>query len=300
MGRFAVKLTEKYTQYGNDYLVEDPKANLLIITGMGEYSSRYERFAKDLNAENYSVSILDHWGQGENVSDLKDLQKWPINAWNMTLKALNLKVKELRKQNKPVYLMGHSMGSFAVQNYLFFYPGSVDKVIIMGSNGKNNKFTIAIGNMISKMITKKSNWDNPCKLMHNLSLGAYSKSVKDRKTENDWISYNEENVIAYNNDPYCGAMNTYGFFHEFMKGMNTLYKKENLNKISKKQPILIVSGEDDPVGANSKGPKSLEKMYKSLGVNDVNLILYPQMRHEILNEVDYKKPTSDIIEFLNK
>jgi alpha-beta hydrolase superfamily lysophospholipase len=82
--------------------------------------------------------------------------------------------------------------------------------------------------------------------------------------------------------------------------MNTLYKKKNLANISKKEHILIVAGEEDPVGANGKGPRSLRDMYLKLGVKDVSLILYPHMRHEILNEVEREKVYQDILNFLNK
>lgn len=300
MALFTVKIDDRHYESGNEYWIENPKAYLLVITGMCEHSSRYEKFALELNKEGYSVSVLDHFGQGENVKDVKDLQKWEKGTWYLMLKALNLKVQELRKFGKPVYLMGHSMGSFAVQNYLFMYPGTVDKAIIMSSNGKNNASLLKMGNMIAKIVTTKKNWDKPSKFLENLSLGPYKKAVKNRKTDCDWLSYNEENVKKYMADPYCGHMNTYGFYHEFLAAMAKLYKKDNLAKVSKEQPILVIAGEEDPVGANGKGPKALKKMYDELGVKDVKLVLYPHMRHEILNETDREKPVQEIISFLNK
>lgn len=300
MSLFEVKTDGNITQKGNCYLIDDPKAFLLIITGMDEHSARYEGFAKALNEHGYSVFVLDHWGQGTNAESVEKQQQWPKGAWKMTQNSLNTKAKELRLSGKPVYLMGHSMGSFAVQNYLINYPGSVDKAIIMSSNGKNNKMMIKMGNMMAKMMTTKKNWNKHAKFIENASIGAYSKSVKNRKSELDWLSYNEENVERYKNDPYCGHYNTFGFFHEFMGGMNELYKKKNLKRLSKDEHILIIAGEDDPVGAMSKGPKSLHDMYKKLGIKDVELIIYPHMRHEILNETESYKVVEDIIRFLDK
>ena len=300
MAIFEVKINEQFTLKGNDYLIDNPKANLLIITGMNEHSTRYQAFAQYLNEQGLSVSVLDHFGQGTNAASVDDLEKWPKNAWKMVIDALHVKVLELRKEGKPVYLMGHSMGSFAVQGYLETYPNTVDKTIIMGSNGKNNKMTVALGSRIAKMRANKKNWDKEDKLVSNLSLGPYIKSVKNRKRDNDWLSYNEENVIAYDADPYCGHSNTHGFFSEFLQGLNALYKKKNLAKISPKEVILIISGEDDAVGAFGKGPRSLNDMYRRLGVKDVSLILYPDMRHEILNEVKRDIVYTDILNFLNK
>lgn len=300
MAIFEVKLEDGTLMKGNDYVIENPKANLLIITGMNEYSARYKRFALDMNKAGFSVYVLDHCGQGENVSSPDDQEKVPHGSWKKEQEALYKKVEELRKQGLPVYLMGHSMGSFSVQNYLENYPGTVDKAIIMGSNGRNGKTAFSFGWKLSKMRAKEKNWDKEDKLMEKASLGPYTKAVKNHKTDVDWLSYNEDNVKAYIADPYCGHSDTYGFFYEFMSGAKEMYKKENLAKLNKDTPILIVSGEEDPVGASGKGPKALKEMYDELGLKDVTLILYPHMRHEILNEVERDKPIADITAFLNK
>ena len=300
MAVFEVRLDDSHVQRGNDYLIENPKANLLIITGMNEHSSRYEPFARYLNERGYSVSVLDHWGQGENAESVEKQELWQRGDWERTQMALNLKIQELRKEEKPVYLMGHSCGSFAVQNYLINYPNTADKVVIMGSNGPNNKTLIALGNMMAKMLTTKKNWDKEAKFLASISVGAYAKAVKNRKTDLDWLSFNEENVKRYMDDPYCGHWNSFGFFHEFFQGLNKLYKKKNLQKISKEEHVLIVAGDSDPVGANGKGPRALCDMYKKLGMKDVSCIIYSHMRHEILNEVDAEKPMKDIADFLDR
>ena len=300
MSVFEVKYNDDFIQKGNDYLIDNPKAHLLIITGMDEHSSRYEGFAHELNEKGFSVSVLDHWGQGENAKSIEEQQQWPKGAWKMTQASLNKKVEELKKEGIPVYLMGHSMGSFAVQNYLINYPDTVHKAIIMASNGKNNKFLISIGNMMAKLLTTKKNWNKHAKFLESMSVGAYAKSIKDRESDLDWLSYDKENIKNYAADPYCGHENTFGFFHEFMEGLNEIYKKKNLKRISKNEHILLLAGEEDPVGACGKGPKALLKMYKDLGVKDVSRVLYPHMRHEILNETERDKVVNDIIEFLEK
>ena len=300
MGVFQVFCSDNVVVKGNDYPIDNPKGNVLIITGMNEYSARYAPFAASLNEAGYSVYVLDHLGQGENVKKAEEQEIVPHGAWKKELEALSLKAKQLKESGLPLTLMGHSMGSFSVQAYLETYPDTIDKAIIMGSNGKNNLMAIKFGWMLSKMRAKEKNWNKEDKLMENASLGPYTKAVKNHKTDVDWLSYNEDNVKAYIADPYCGHFDTYGFYYEFMSGMKELYKKKNLENVSENTPILIVSGEEDPVGANGKGPKSLKKMYDSLGVKDVTLILYPHMRHEILNEVERATPIKDIVDFLNK
>ncbi len=295
MAKFQVKINDEHTIFGNDYLIENPKANFLVLTGMQEYSARYKDFALEMNKEGYSVHVMDHFGQGENAKSVEDQQKWPRDAWIKTLKALNLKVQELRKQGLPVYMMGHSMGSFFMQSYLENYPNSVDKIIIMSSNGPGAPYWLA--KFLSHITTTKSNWDKPSHFINKLTVGGYK--VKGQKTKLDWLSYNEENIKKYIEDPYCGASNTNGFYHEFLKGMATLYKSDYKAKISKDEHILIICGDEDPVGGK-KGNEALYKMYKDLGVNDVTLKVHTKMRHEILNEDKKNDVIKDIQNFLNK
>lgn len=299
--QFEVKIDENHSLKGSEYPISDPKAYIVCITGMNEYSRRYKRFIKALNDDGIYVYFFDHFGQGENITDINDLEKVPHGSWEMEVKAFGSKVKELKETtNLPVYTFGHSMGSFTQQAFLEEFPNVADKTIIMGSNGKNAKLAFSMGAMLTTLRSNDKNWDTFDKGVSNMVLGPYTKAVKNRKTDNDWLSFDCENVKRYNDDELCGAKNTHGFFYEFLHGLSKLFKKKNLKKVSKDSSILIVSGECDPVGANSKGPKSLYKVYKKLGVKDVTLKIYPNMRHEILNEGDGSEPTKDILEFLNK
>ena len=294
MSIFKVKIDEDHTLRGNDYRIEHPKANFLVLTGMQEHSTRYRPFALRMNSVGYNVHVLDHFGQGENAKSIEDQQKWPIGAWDMVLKALNEKVNELRKEGLPVYMMGHSMGSFFMQSYLEHYPKSVDKIIIMSSNGPGLPYGLA--KTLSNLTTTKANWDKPSHFIDRLTVGGYK--IKGQKTKLDWLSYNEENVREYMADEYCGAKNTNGFYHEFLKGMATLYKKKNKDRISKEEHILIICGAEDPVGGR-KGNEALYRMYRKLGVKDVTLKVHEKMRHEILNEKKSDEVIQDIQAFLD-
>jgi alpha-beta hydrolase superfamily lysophospholipase len=101
-------------------------------------------------------------------------------------------------------------------------------------------------------------------------------------------------VKRYIADPYCGHIDSWGFWHEFLKGMNTLYRKKNMKNISPDEKIMIISGEGDPVGNMGKGPKALYKMYQDADVKELELHIYPNMRHEILNEKNNKAVLKDL------
>lgn len=285
MEAFSVKVGN-WVQKGNCWKAEPATSNLVFMTGMQEHSERYDHLARYLNDFGISVYVLDAVGQGLNAPRPEDQQKWFKGAFDTNVSAAHQKVMELKEETKlPTFIMGHSMGSFMTQRYLELFPDSADKVIIWSSNGPR-RMKMACAYMLASILTNKRNWDKPSKFISNASFGPYARTVKNRKTDVDWLSYDEENVKDYIADPYCGAENTYGFWKEFLRGMNELYKKKNLKKVSKNEKILIVAGEEDPVGEMGKGPRRLKEMYEKLGVSNVTIFMFPHMRHEIHNETE--------------
>lgn len=285
MEAFSVKVGN-WVQKGNCWKAEPATSNLVFMTGMQEHSERYDHLAKYLNDFGISVYVLDAVGQGLNAPRPEDQQKWFKGAFDTNVSAAHQKVMELKEETKlPTFIMGHSMGSFMTQRYLELFPDSADKVVIWSSNGPR-RMKMACAYMLASILTNKRNWDKPSKFISNASFGPYARTVKNRKTDVDWLSYDEENVKDYIADPYCGAENTHGFWKEFLRGMNELYKKKNLKKVSKNEKILIVAGEEDPVGEMGKGPRRLKEMYEKLGVSNVTIFMFPHMRHEIHNETE--------------
>lgn len=285
MEAFSVKVGN-WVQKGNCWKAEPATSNLVFMTGMQEHSERYDHLARYLNDFGISVYVLDAVGQGLNAPRPEDQQKWFKGAFDTNVSAAHQKVMELKEETKlPTFIMGHSMGSFMTQRYLELFPDSADKAVIWSSNGPR-RMKMACAYMLASILTNKRNWDKPSKFISNASFGPYARTVKNRKTDVDWLSYDEENVKDYIADPYCGAENTHGFWKEFLRGMNELYKKKNLKKVSKNEKILIVAGEEDPVGEMGKGPRRLKEMYEKLGVSNVTIFMFPHMRHEIHNETE--------------
>ena len=296
---FEVKLSDGTVMKGNAFPCENAKANLVFITGMEEYSMRYEGMAKWMNERGVNVWVLDHLGQGENAASVEEQQKWPVDAFTKIVEGLHLTIMLAKQNGLPTTQAGHSMGSFMTQARLEYYPNDSDKTLIIGSNG-GQAFLMKLGYFVSKIVVNKKNWDKPSPFMTNLGMGGYAKAIKDRKTDLDWLSYDEENIQKYIADPYCGHPNTGGFWREFLKGMRLIWTKNAMAHISKDEKILITSGEEDPVGQMGKGLIWLEKAYKDLGVKDVQLKLYPHMRHEIHNEKDHEKVYQDWLDFILK
>lgn len=281
------------TLYGNKWVIDNPQKILIIVTGMAEHSARYDDFAKFLNTNGIAVYSLDHYGQGKNNGDMNPGKDYFFKMQE-TVKEFAAILKE--QFDLPLYLLAHSMGSFVTQGYIEKYSNTIDKVVIMGTNGPTPLFKM--GKALTSICVTKKNYNEKAGFLHSLSLGAYEKTVKGEASQNAWISYNKDNVTKYDADPLCGVKPTNGFYKEFMKGLASIQNPKNVSKIRKDLPILLIAGKDDPVGNNGKGVTKLLKLYSKYNLN-VQMILYENMKHEILNEKDNLKVYKDILNFFD-
>lgn len=285
--------------YGLSWHVDNSIANVVIMEGMEEHSSRYDDFAQYLNNEGFNVYCIDTYGQGENVNaDLSNIGIWPTSGFRKQVQAVDALVTKLRISCRPTFIFSHSMGSFMCQDYIQRYTEHVSKVVLCGSGSKNP--AVPVGYALAKLIVNKKNRNKKAGLLNKLMFGNFNKRIKNPRTPCDWLSVNEENVDKYIADPLCGFGPTNGFCFEFVKGMNRLYKKKFLQKIRKDLDIFIISGSEDPVTNYGKSVGKLEKMYKGLGVKNVQTKIYDGLRHEILNEKDHEEVYQDIVNFFKE
>lgn len=131
--------------------------------------------------------------------------------------------------------------------------------------------------------------------MTALAFGTYNKTFKPNRTEYDWLSADEENVDNYIADPLCGHDATVGLFHEMLWGIRFNQRPGNLRKMDRETPILLISGEDDPVGGMGAGVRQTYQAFRHAGVADCTLKLYPGLRHELLNEKAHRTEVYETI-----
>lgn len=296
----SIKTVNDDILFGYAWEIDNPKGSLFIATGMEEYAERYDSFANFFCENGYNVYSIDYYGQGENAKGEDELGIVPRSAFSKSVRVLDDAVKKYAIKGKPVIVFGHSMGSFIVQDYIQRYSSHAQKAIICGSDGDNSKLAYKFGYQLARLICKLRGETRKAKFLKSLAIGSYAKAIKHRETDCDWLSYDKGNVERYIADPKCGRGSSNGFYRELLKGNHRLYKDKFLQKINKDLKILVTAGEEDPVGKNGKGPRRLEKMYKDLGVKDVTLKLYPNMRHEIHNETGKEQVLKDFLEFIEK
>lgn len=276
--------------------VENPKGVFQITHGMAEHAKRYDRFAKFLNQNGYICFANDIRAHGQSAGSPEKVGL-VVNGdlFSETVKDQILLSEYLVKEypTLPLFYMGHSYGSFISQKYVqeCHLPKGV---ILMGSAHQGGLLRTA-GAVVAALTILFKGKDSPAKMIAAMSFGAYQKQF----TEGVWITSDKSISDQYLADPYCGMIFSCGFYKYFFKGLKDVYIKKNLAKIPKDYPIFIVSGELDPVGGPKTLVTKLYNMYLKEGLTKVDFKLYPNMRHEILNEIGYEKPYNDILNYIN-
>ncbi len=269
---------------------------LQICHGMVEYIDRYDEFARYLSGHGYYVIGHDHLGHGGSVQDEKDYGHFNEEKGNSYVQAdiHRLRTYAMKKYpGIPYFLMGHSMGSFLVRQYLTVHADGLAGVIIMGTGWQPDAI-LKLGQTVCKMIASVKGWRHRSRLVDGLAFGGFNRKFKPAETRMDWISSDVEVCRKYVKDPWCSFRFTVGAYCQMFEGMKVVAKKDCTDHMPKDLPIFIVSGQDDPVGAFGKGVCKVYAQYKRAGLENVDMKLYPEDRHEILNETDRANVYEDI------
>jgi alpha-beta hydrolase superfamily lysophospholipase len=276
------------------------KSIIIIVHGMAEHAQRYDEFARFLNRNAYVVYAHDQRGHGKTADHSNQRGFFSENeGWKKVTNDLAELIEIAQKEypNKPLFLLGHSMGSFITRTYIAENSDKISGVLLSGTTGSAGllgKVGIALTTLI--MMFKKKN--SPSPLMNKLSFGSFNKGFKPNRTDFDWLSRDTVQVDKYVNDPYCGNIFSVGFFNDMMKGLEFVNKIENTQKIRKDLPIYLFSGSKDPVSKNGKQVNEVFEMFKKAGLTHISIKLYPEGRHEMLNEINKNEVYDDVLNCL--
>lgn len=271
-----------------------------IIHGLAEHSERYNHFAGFLNKNGFVVYAHDHRGHGKTDPDSLGYIDSDDGFHTMVKN-----IKDVRSAisdeypGLPLILFGHSMGSFLLQRYMQLYDHTPAGLIYSGSNGKPPA-SISAGILLSRLLIKLKGNNTKSPLLHSMTFGAFNKKFKNPRTDQDWLSRDPEMVDLYIDDPYCGFICSTSFFYHFFKGLKTLHAHRPFADHDLSVPILIMSGDSDPVSNMGKGIRDLEKRLKKSGVTNLTVHLYTNGRHEMLNEINRSDVMNDILAWMNK
>ena len=269
-----------------------------ISHGICEYAGRYESFARFLASKGFVVAANDHLGHGKSVLSADSLGYFAdTNGWDCVVDD----VEELRRRTHDVYpelpyfMFGHSMGSFVVRTWLARHPQSaVDGVIICGT-GQPPAPVVADGRMACYADMNKNVPRHRSEAIYNLAFGTYNREIENPRTPYDWLTRDEAVVDKYAADPLCTFIPTSSLMRDMMYGLGFIGSAAAVKRMRLDTPMLLISGEADPVGGYGIQVAKVYSRYVKAGMRDVVYKFYPGARHELLNETNRDEVYQDVL-----
>jgi alpha-beta hydrolase superfamily lysophospholipase len=263
----------------------DARGVVQIAHGIAEHAERYDRLAKALSAANFAVYASDHRGHGRSINDDTALGSFGAAGWPGLVADVAAFGKSVVTQNVglPVFLLGHSMGSFASQEVILDHSDQYAGLILSGST--------ALDVMAAGLAE---------------SGGAESGDLSflnagfENRTGYEWLSRDEDEVDKYVADPLSGFALSPESVPAIFGSAARLADPEALGGIREDLPILVVSGDADPLSGGGQLVALLAQRYRDAGISDVILELFPGARHEIFNETNRDEVTAFVIDWLER
>lgn len=276
------------------------KGTVLVLHGMAEHHNRYREFTLFLNENGYDVYLYDHRGHGTD----KKLEELGFIAENRGWEKLILDAVDVlsylseQKRGKYLILFGHSMGSLVARGATE-YSNLVDAAVFSGSTAPSSANSAA-GLVATSLVCLFKGKRHLSPWLNHALFERKQYTALSERTANDWLTRSQAAVGLYMNDPYCGFICTAGFYRDLVKLGTYVTKPANIRNTPKDLPILLISGDKDPVSCYGDEIIRLLDLYKKLGYENTDCILYENCRHELLNELNRKEIMGDILQFIEK
>lgn len=273
------------------------KSVLQIVHGMVEHIERYDHFANYLNTKGIYVTGHSHLGHGKSMISREKMGYFAETDGNACVigdihQLRNITVEKY--PNIPYFMLGHSMGSFLLRQYLGKYSEGQAGAVIMGT-GEQPTLVVEAGKLVCKVMAVFKGWEHRSDFVNSFVVGGFEK-----KMGKAWLSRNEENVRTYAADPLSGFVFTLNAFYNMFDGMSKMNGQEKRGKIPQNLPLFFVAGDDDPVGNHGKGVEAVYRRYVKKGAMNAKIKLYEGDRHEILNELDREIVYQDIYHWIER
>lgn len=271
-----------------------------ISHGMIEMIERYDGFARYLNDNGFAVIGNDHLGHGLTAGRDEDFGYFCRKNMSATVVSDLHRVTRYAKKHYsevPYFLLGHSMGSFMARRYIMTYGNELTGAVIIGT-GSKSALTLAAGKALSALVRLTKGDRYHSRILERCAFHNYLSRVKNPRTESDWITRDEQAVEQYRKNKYCNFKFTVNGYRTLFEVLTFIQKDRNIENIPRELPLLFLAGGMDPVGDYGKAVNEICREYKKKGINDVSMKLYPDDRHEVLNELDKEQVYRDILRWL--
>ena len=231
-----------------------PKAVVQIAHGMAEHSARYARLAEALTAAGYAVYANDHRGHGGTASEADHGYFADHDGWDTVVADLRAVTDFAREEHPglPVFLLGHSMGSFLTRAYVIEDSRELSGIVLSGTAGDPGLLG-KVGAGVARTEARLRGRRHVSTLLDKLTFGQYNAAFKPNRTDFDWLSRDEAEVDLYVADPLCGNTFTSGFFADLLGGLARINDRRQVARVRRDLPILLIAGERRPRGRRRQG-----------------------------------------------
>ena len=263
---------------------QEVKAVLQITHGMTEHIGRYETLASDLCRQGVAVAGFDLRGHGSHPGK-PDIAAFTEGEWDASIEDMRLFFAKLQSSfpGIPHYMLGFSLGSFLLREYLGKYPEGISGAIIAGT-GHQPGWLLSVMMAIVQGEFKKAGFDGTTDLVKQLSFGTYNQKFKPNRTAADWLCSDPDTLDQYLTDPLVRKEISAGLFWELLGSMKRTGKVESYAGWNPEMPVLLLYGTDDPVGDSGKGVPKLFQLMRKAGLRAVDCQQFPGARHDIFHE----------------
>lgn len=277
-----------------------PAAVVQILHGLGEHLGRYERFAEACCDAGLAVIGHNHRGHGPHTA-ADDLGHFADrDGWNKVVDDA-LEVQRFAGRtwaDKPVVLLGHSMGSYIAQSVAARKSDRLAALILSAST-LSPRLQLRSARLLARLTIWRHGGRHRSAFLNQLGLGGFNKRFAPNRTDFDWLSRDDAEVDKYVADPLCGFMLSNRFWHDLLGGLLEISSPATLRRIPPDLPILITGGELDPVGGK-KGMTQLTHAYERTGHHQLTLKMYAGGRHEMLNETNREEFTRELLGWVER
>ena len=278
-----------------------PRAVLQIVHGMGEHAARYERFAREATAAGWAVYAADCRGHGETAESAALLGHFAdADGWEKVVGDVHTVRERAAASHSglPYALLGHSMGSFIAADYLTRHGVGLRAAVLSGSAASMGPLGFAL-RAVARAECLRLGERARSPVLQKLLFGRFNQAFEPARTPFDWLSRDPDEVDRYVADPRCGFVLSARSFGDMARGLARYQRKDVLAKIPRALPILLVAGELDPVGGRA-GVEKLAAELRAAGLEHVDVRIWPEGRHEMLNEKNRDEVSRDLLAWLER
>ena len=254
-----------------------------IAHGLGEHALRYAHVAEFLNQAGFHVYANDHRGHGRTAAGPETYGDFGEQGWNAVVAdaAELTRIIRTREGGLPIVLLGHSMGSFAAQQYILEQSELIAGCVLSGSAAPEQIVTLI-------------------EQVGEGGLEAMNAPFEPARTEFDWLSRDPAAVDAYVADTMCGFNMSDSTRESFRREIVRASDPKELARVRRDLPIYIFAGDADPVNQNLAGLKPLAEHYHAAGIRDVSEKYYSEGRHEMFNETNRDEVMRDLLAWMRR